>query len=320
MQYVLSLCDDRRQHLVVFTLREADVKRPAADFFFEIVASPPEQLADDGIISAGQSDDLLAMQERLFAEDSQGLFIREDVSISSNGNGLNPDEPLKNAFIEADREGTKYMRSETIVATATKSQVATGPTSQTADEEQNAMQRVVAFARIWFIWQIAHGYPIDVTKDDPDLADSIAEAEKNGWIEIDTKKAVYALTAKGLDLFRSYKEECQDLVRRYDIYGDVDVDSAGNVRFDTELGRDLRIPIFELAGVDPFKARLLLGLNDGEWRDIPDWTSHYQTREFYDKLLQDVAYAPAIDDIGKDVLVRIMDSGKAELRADGQFN
>jgi hypothetical protein len=179
---------------------------------------------------------------------------------------------------------------------------------------------VETFSRIWFIWQIASGYLIDVTKEDPDLSESIAEAEKNNWIEIDVKKAGYKLSAQGLDLDRSFKEEAQELIRRYDIYGDVDVDYEGNVRFDTNLGRDLRIPVFELEGVDPFRARLLIGLNDNEWANIPEWTSQYRTREFYDKILKDVAYAPSIEDVGRDVLMRVVDAGKAELRADSQFN
>ena len=39
-------------------------------------------------------------------------------------------------------------------------------------------------------------------------------------------------------------DEAQDLIKRFDIFGDVDVDSQGTARFDTGLGRDLRVPIY----------------------------------------------------------------------------
>ena len=46
----------------------------------------------------------------------------------------------------------------------------------------DADAKVNEFARIMFLHRIAAGYQIDVTKDSADLGDSVAEAEKNGWI------------------------------------------------------------------------------------------------------------------------------------------
>ncbi len=133
-----------------------------------------------------------------------------------------------------------------------------------------------------------------MTKEIPELLDSIAEAEKKEWIEIDVKKAAYKLTPSGQSALQSYKDEAQELLRRYDIYGDVDVDYDGSARFDTGLGKDLRIPVFELEGVDPYRARFLIGLNDGEFSQMQDWPELYKNQAAYEKLLADVGYAPSM--------------------------
>lgn len=312
MQYILSLSDEQREHLVVFTLRESDVKRPAADFFFDIVGAEPAQLAEDGIISPEQTDDLTAIRNHLFDEDDQGLFIREDASILSNGRDLNPDAPLRNAFVPAERDGVKYMQCDAQVRRSGFPNAATGT--------EDHAKRLDDFARIWFIWQIANGALIDVTKDNPELVDSIAEAEKNGWIDIDVKKAAYKLTEEGQQLYRSFKNEAQDLIKRYDIYGDVDMDSSGQVHFDTGLGKDLRIPMFDMEGVDPFRARFLIGLNDGEFANVPNWTSLYRSSDGYEQIMKDVSYAPTIDDVGgRAQLQHILQAGKAQLRQDSRL-
>jgi len=323
MQYILSLNDENRQHLVVFTLRESDVKRAAGDFFFDIVANSPEDLSEDETIPKGQVDDLTALQHLIFDQDKDGIFIRNDKSIWANGKELDPDAPLKNAFVESQRDGVKFMICDAMVRTnATNSIASEDVAASGADEgqESSLTDRVDAFARIFFIWRIANGYLIDVTKEDPSLIDSIAEAEKHNWIEIDVQKAAYKLTAEGQKMYAAYKAEAQDLIKRYDIYGDVDVDYSGSIRFDTGLGRDLRIPIFEIDRVDPFRARFLIGLSDGDFDSYQDWPSFYKTAEGYEMLLRDVSYAPSLEELGRDQLKRILDAGKAQLRVDGRIS
>ncbi len=112
--------------------------------------------------------------------------------------------------------------------------------------------------RAMFLHQIAVGSAIDVTKDNPELEELIAWGEKEQYIEIDVKTANYKLTERGKRVHDSYIEEAQNLIKKFDIYGDVDVDRSGTAHFDTGSGRDLRVAAFEMEGVDPFRARFCL--------------------------------------------------------------
>lgn len=171
------------------------------------------------------------------------------------------------------------------------------------------------FARMFFLHQIAEGKPLDVIADHPEIQSLIEWAEKEELIEVDVKGACYKLTEKGRELQQSQIAEAQDLIRRYDIYGDVDMDSAGKARFDTGLGYDFRVPIWEMEGIDPFRARLLLGMNDGEWKDA-DWPALALNESFYDETFAPIEAAAATADVGEEKLRAIMEQAKRILRDD----
>lgn len=175
------------------------------------------------------------------------------------------------------------------------------------------------FARVVFIHQIEEGKPLDVTKDHVRIDSLIQWAEKEALIEIDVAGYKYKLTDKGLRLYQAQLDEAQDIIRRYDIFGDVDVDSSGKARFDTGLGADLRVPIWEMDGVDPFRARLLLGLNDEEWKNI-DWEETVLEEGWYDEVFAPIEGAPAVEAVGVERLKQIIEQGKTALRTDPAFS
>jgi hypothetical protein len=324
MEYLLSLTDANREHLVVFTLREIDVKRTAADFFFDVVGSDASDLGRDGVIAEGQTEDLTSLQQMIFDRDAEGPFIRDELMIYVNNRQLDPDAQMSASFTAAERDGKGYMRCDcTISLFDPKKAIASGAGAAAVEAGQDTSEedreKLQTFARMMFIHQIAIGFQIDVTKDLPEFTDSIAEAEKHGWIEIDVQKAAYKLTPEGVKLYDAWMAEAQDLIKRYDIYGDVDINSDGTIAFDTKLGRDLRIPVMECDGVDPFRARYLIGLNDGDWDTIKDWFMDYKSQGWYEVLLRDIETAPTVDDIGRDTIRRVLDKGKEQLRMDSRF-
>lgn len=333
MQYLIRLMDASNKNMAVLSCEESEVQKPAIDVVFELIGvDDPEQLVSGKRLPESQVQDLKNLQSIIFESDAQGMFIRDGISFRANGSDLDPDAPIINAFLPAEKDGNRYFRCELIVShpqlTAPggnrqlNPQTAQAPAGPTPEQlklikqaVQSAEDSIKEFARVMFIHQIAVGYQIDVTKEIPELIDIIAAAEKDQLIEIDVQKAAYKLTAEGRRLHDSFIAEAQDLIRRFDIYGDVDIDSNGNARFDTGLGKDLRVPVFEVEGVNPFRARFLVGLSDGEWDKLSDWPQRVLNTDWYQEIFNSVEVAPSVEDIGQLRLKQVIDQGKAAMRA-----
>lgn len=316
MQYQLRLSDAGENHSCVLALDESTVNQNAIDVVFDVIGiENVDQLVEAGMLPAGQTDELKALQAVIFDRDAQGSFIRETVDFQANGRGINPDAPLKNTFTVSERDGMKYYRLELVVSDSAKPVTSSKPAQQasisSSPDPETAMEDL---KRAMFLHQIAVGSSIDVTKDNPELEELIAWAEKEQYIEIDVKTASYKLTERGKRVHDSYIEEAQNLIKKFDIYGDVDVDRTGTAHFDTGSGRDLRVAAFEMEGVDPFRARFLLGLNDGEWDKLPNWNQLINEISFYNEVFAPIERATSIEEIGEEKLAAIIDQGKAKLR------
>jgi hypothetical protein len=358
MQYLIKLSDAAGQHMVLLTVSEREANSPAMDIVLDLIgAEDVEQLVKSNILSAGQTDDLKALQQIIFDHDEQGAFIRENITFTANGRDLDPDAFMGAAFVPAERDGIKYMRCDLVVATpnmvpiaqagafaagATSSTGATSPggaipaagslfaaggtfsTSTTptpgaassAAGGGNADDAMKDFAQIMFLHQIAVGYQLDVTKDLAELADLIPELEKKELIDIDVQKASYKLTPAGKALHDRYIAEAQDLIKRFDVFADADLDSSGTARFDTGLGKDVRVAAYEYAGIDPFRARFLLGINDGEWDQLSNWYQVIFEQSWYQNIFSPVERAPGVDDIGREAMRSIIEQGNAAVRSE----
>jgi hypothetical protein len=319
MQYLLRLTDASANKMLVASLPETVASNSAVDIIFDVIGCEnPDELVRAEIVSEGQLEDLRALQHIIFDRDGQGFFIRDDISFKTNGRDLNPDAPLIDSFLPADKEGIKYMRCDLVVEggaqpAGSSSAAQSGPGAAASLDAQ-----IKELANMLFLHEIAIGFQIDVTKDYPELADAITFAERKGLIEVDVQKVSYKLTEEGRRVHDSYMAEAQDLVRRFDIYCDVDVDSSGTARFDTGLGRDLRVPAFEMEGVDPFRARFLLGLNDGEWDQLSNWFEVFEDPEWYGEIFEVVERAPSVESIGRQRMQTIMEQAKSRLRQEWQ--
>jgi hypothetical protein len=311
MKNLLSIRDASERHMVVLLLDDRIIKQAAADVIFELIGgSDAKTLAENGTLAEGQLEDFQAIQKIIFDQDDQGIFIREDVNVLANGKDLNPDAPLERVMLKATKEGVEYKRCDIVVTGG-----GTAATVAPGTEQTSGRDSMKDLAYLMFLHQIATGAQIDVTKEFIELQDLIARAEREGLVDIDVKKAAYKLTEKGKRTHQSYLEEAQDLIRRYDIFGDADVDSAGDARFDTGLGRDLRVAIYEMEGINPYRARFLLGLNDGEWDGMENWMEVLEDENWYRQIFQPIDTAPSLDDIGRTQLQSIFNQGKSRLRS-----
>lgn len=327
MNYLLSVSDNLNSHLVVFTFDKYVASLPAIDVVFSVIGTDePDELVRANILPAGQVEELKALQNIIFDRDGQGLFIRDTIHFKANGKEIDPEASMNGAFAPSQREGMNYMRCDLTVidSSVDKAGVTASPgnlvsgNSVIVNQEKSISDQIKDLSRVMFLHQIGIGFAIDVTKDHAKLIDTTAWAEREALIEIDVEKAAYKLTEKGRRIHDSYIAEAQDLIKRFDIYSDVDIDASGIAHFDTELGKDLRVPAFELEGIDPFRARFLLGLNDGEWDQLANWYEVFTNRSWYDEVFKPVENAPSIDEIGSEQMEKIMEQAKVVLRQEQQ--
>jgi hypothetical protein len=311
MEYLLHVADSSARHMTVLTLSQGDVQKSAIDVVFDFLGNEnPQELVEQGVLPEGQINDFTALQRLVFDKDDQGLFIREDINLKANGSDLNPDATIAGAFKPAQRDGVEYRRCDISISGGALDDTANGyPIAS-----NNQSGSVEELARLMFLHQIAIGKLVDVTKELAELTDIIKWAETEGLIEIDVEKVAYKLTEKGKRRHDSYMEEGQNLVIRYDIFGDVDIDSAGKVFFDTGHGKDLRVPIYELEGIDPYRARFVLGLNDGEWNSMDDWSQRCTSEEWYHEIFEPIDHAPSVENISQAQLTKVLEAGKQKMR------
>jgi hypothetical protein len=325
MSIMIQLSANAGRRHVTVTVDEAFADKPAIDFVFDVLGVDElETLVTSGVLAEADLPDMRAIQSAVFERDAEGFLIRDGIAFKAGGRDVDPDQPLAVVLTKVEREGLTYRRCDMSIQVPGEAPAAPTPTPLAAAPGpsapvQSREEQMKLFGKMMFMHQIARGFVIDVTRDDPDLIDVIAQAEKEQLIEVDVAKAAYALTASGKRMHDNWMSEAQELIHRYDVYGDVDMDASGTVRFDSHIGQDWRVAVYELANVDPFKARFLLGLNDGEWDHLDGWQGHLADTKWYEEIFAPVEAAPSVAQIGRDRLLHVMDQAKGVLREDGAF-
>ena len=327
MPVMIQLGGDGGRRQATVTIDDAFAARPAIDFVFDVLgAEPLETLVTQGVLTEADLNDMRALQAAIFDRDDEGLLIRDHVSFYANGREVNPDQPLSVVLAKVDQAGISYSRCDLAIKApgdrppAAAASPALATPAPVAAQIPSKEEQMHLFGKMLMLHRIATGTLVDVTKDSPFLTDLIAQAEKEQLLEINVKQAAYALSPAGQRQHDVWLDEAQELVKRYDIYSDVDVDTTGRVRFDSGVGQDWRVAAYELAGLDPFKARFLIGLNDGEWNDLENWETALTDAAWYDEIFAPIEGAPGVQEIGRDRLLHVMDEAKLELREDGIFN
>ena len=295
------------------TLPDEAAGAPAIDVIISLSGPVGEQVQRGWLVPEAMTS-MHDVQQILFDRDAEGPFIREGLDLHGPGGGLNPDLPLQSLF-QAGPDGVPVMAITVIggpapAFVAAPAAVAAQPPAAAAvavDPVSQAEQMEI-YKTLFVLFQIREGTLIDVTKDDPFLAEPLRRLEKAKEVDINVDKAAWMLTPAGNAHYDQLKAQAHQLITRYDIFGDVD-HSGSEPRFGTGTGDDLRIAIYELAGLDPFYARFLLGLNDGEWRALPNWTEAIASEQWYDTIFAPVTTARGVDDIGRDYLQRLLTFG-----------
>ena len=136
--------------------------------------------------------------------------------------------------------------------------------------------------------------------DDMRSRDLIAEGQGTGRYEI---------TESGRGFLGHLIAETESYIRHYDVFKDVlyDVD-AGLVEFDTGLGDDLRVQVYDEEGLDLIRVVFLLRMYDGTLDEYTDsWTEAINSDEFFDEILSPVLDHEFVD---ADLIEWIIESGR----------
>jgi hypothetical protein len=282
------------------TLRLPDdaASPPAIDVIMAL-ADPAADLVQRGWLDPAGVSALTAIQGTLFDRDAEGPFVREGVDLQGPAGSLDPDAPLQR-LLAAGPAGEPAL-TIAVVTPATDR-----PEPPAAGDEQ--AETMARFQTLFVLFKLAEGALIDVTKDDPFLIEPLRRLEREKWITINVDKAAWELTPAGHAEVAQVKQEARQLITRFDIFADVD-DTGSEPRFGLGAGDDWRIPAYEMAGIDPFHARFILGLNDGEWANLADWPARTAGAEWYDAVFEPVSGAPDADTIGRARLKRVMQAG-----------
>ncbi|MBU6428010.1 MAG: hypothetical protein KGR26_03285 [Cyanobacteria bacterium REEB65] len=300
--YLVELSDDARTGKLVVALPQSEIQRPAADFVFDFLGGEPAQVG--ATHSLGQADVKLLsrLQQIVFDRDEQGLIIREGVGFQANRAPLDPDASFEEYFLpRPDRPGDVHICEIEV---------------QSGDPERARKRMMLAFQVMFVLHRSKRGYQTTMTDVDT-LAPITDEAESKGLLRFDMAKETFILTEQGQKAYQSLVDEAQQLIARYDLYSDVDCGRDGTIRFQTGLGEDLRVPIWERNGINVFRARFVLGLNDGEWDELPNWPRRITDPRWFDEIFAPIEQAPTVEQVGSERCERIFDEGKRVLRGDG---
>ena len=179
-----------------------------------------------------------------------------------------------------------------------------------ADREQ-ALGWMRSRVLLYFIG--AFDYVLHPDADNEGDSALLATAEtlvNEGLIERPDELAPFEVTEFGMEAIHEMTAEAENVIERYEVFGDVLYDpETGGCDFDTGVGIDLRIPVYEAEALSAARAVLYVELCDGELaRMDDDWRVAIHDREFFEALLLPVVERPLV---AAEDLDAIIDAGFA---------
>lgn len=134
------------------------------------------------------------------------------------------------------------------------------------------------------------------------------ELEELAFIATPATGGPYEITRKGRGFIGNLIAETESYIRRFDAFSDV-LPGRGfqPTTFGSGRGIDLRVQIFEVEGIDPYRAVFLLRMYDGTLDGYADcWREKIRSAEFLNLLLEPVVDHQRVGDVDID---RIIDHG-----------
>jgi hypothetical protein len=124
----------------------------------------------------------------------------------------------------------------------------------------------------------------------------------------------YYITPRGHDLLNSIIDEAEFYIDNYDIFGDVYVRGGREIRFDTGYGDNLIVPVFMREGIDPYRALFIAALYLGNMDELAPDLDILSSEDPFRELLNLIACSPTEEDIGTELLDRVIREGSLKVR------
>ena len=159
---------------------------------------------------------------------------------------------------------------------------------------------------LYFIGALDYVLPTEpVDEADTALLPIAQSLVEEGATERPADSGPFEITELGMEAIHEMTAEAENVIERYEVFGDVLYDpETGECDFDTGVGIDLRIPVYEAEALSAVRAVLLVELCDGEIaRMDDDWRMAIHDREFFEALLLPVVERPLVDAEDLDAII-----------------
>jgi hypothetical protein len=147
----------------------------------------------------------------------------------------------------------------------------------------------------------------------PKYLSNLLEYMTSGDVQLATCiEGEYFITPRGYELLNNIIDEAEFYIDNYDIFGDVYVKGASEVRFDTGYGGNLIVPVFISEGIDPYRALFTAALYLGNLDHLASEPAILSSEEPFRELFSLIAYCPERE-IGPELLDRIILEGRSKV-------
>ena len=111
-------------------------------------------------------------------------------------------------------------------------------------------------------------------------------------------EGTFAITEEGRQAIGKSIAETDSYIDQYDVFKDVFYDAdSGALEFETGLGRDLRVQLYEYDDQDPVRVVFLLRLYDSTFDEVlATWRDSIQSEQFFGEILSPIINAERVDE------------------------
>ena len=165
-----------------------------------------------------------------------------------------------------------------------------------------------------------HGYKLPespIAETDQGLLPIAKKLQSAKLIAASALEETFDITEEGRQAISRTIAETESYIDQYDVFKDVFYDAgSGALEFETGLGKDLRVQMYEHDGLDPVRTVFLLRMYDSSFDEAQAaWRESIHSERFFGDLLDPVVNA---ERIGEDMVETVLEAGYnfSEARSD----